>query len=177
MNRINFEASYKLHLCCDKKSKNYSKYIYFDGDLAVATDGHVLIIIPINEICNLSEDQKELLSGKYLDCISYENILKFNQIEITEKGIVAKKATKTGGVSTEEFTFADDVRYPNYKAILTDHKSPVSEIGIDPIRLSNLSKAAGDKIAYLTFNGAEKAIMVHFLESEAKGLIMPCAIE
>lgn len=180
-NRINFNKKYKLHYCCDREDSllPMMQNIFFDKGNAVASDGHILIIAPLEEICNFPIDQKELLDGKFLHRSQYEKILKFDFAEVQEDGIVCKTVSKENSkvvMSETKFLFQMVEKYPDYKKIITDEKESVEQIGLRPNFIIDLSEAAGNKDMIFTFNSPNKAIRVDFEDSNIRGIIMPFMI-
>ena len=65
--RHNFNKGIKLHLACaNEPIRPVMSCIYFKDGYAIASNGKILIKACLNEICNFSEEEKELLEGKLI---------------------------------------------------------------------------------------------------------------
>ena len=131
--RINFNKNCKMHLACsDDDLRPVMQYIYFKGGYAYASDAHILIKNKISEITELiTEDQLNILDGKYLHKSSFQKILTYDTIRITETGIEC-----ITGYSTIEFKFSTDesLKYPSTEvkiAKIKEENSSLSRISLN----------------------------------------------
>ena len=88
--RHNFNKGIKLHLACENNLlRPVMNCIYFKYGYAIASNGMILIKACLNEICNFSEEEKELLEGKLISTNNFKEIIKHTIIEIEEDGFHA----------------------------------------------------------------------------------------
>lgn len=90
--RHNFNKGIKLHLACANANdflRPVMNCIYFKDGYAIASNGKILIKACLNEICNFSEEEKELLDGKLISAKNFKEIIKHTIIEIEEDGFHA----------------------------------------------------------------------------------------
>jgi len=166
-----------MHVCCSNDDFQYAlQHIYFHEGKAIATEGHVLIIVPISEISTFPEEQIKLLEGKFLHFSQYKEILKYDFAEITDQGIVCKTFyNKNANMVMNEmkYPFIDGISYPSYKKILPNGINKIDAIALN-IRLFNMiSQACGIDAISMTFQSKGDPILIEFLHSEAIGVIMP----
>ena len=126
--RYNFNKYAKMNLLCPKDGlRPVLACIYFDEGNAIASDGYVMLVTPVSEISNLSDEDIEKLNGKLIDCNDYKDLLKFDVIKVESDGIVG--IAKTGAETKCLFR---DYHYPNYKAYLEAKKAKN-----DPMKISD----------------------------------------
>jgi len=177
MERYNFLKNVKLWKACEDEDtfRPVLHDIFFDGDNAVASNGHIMAIAPLIEICNLQPLDIGKLNGKLLNSMSYKKIVSYDFIsEIDDDGI-----TCTKDFETAKFLFdKSGSKYPNYKDLIPDKSLELDRISFKPISLMNLCEALGgkDNAVILDFYGASKGIKVTFSDSNKHGLLMPCYI-
>ena len=82
--RHNFNKGIKLHLACANDLRPVMNCIYFKDGYAIASNGMILIKACLNEICNFSGEEKELLEGKLISAKNFKEIIKHTIIEIQE---------------------------------------------------------------------------------------------
>ena len=76
MKRYNFNKNAKLYkVCADDDFRPTMCNVFFDSGKAVASNGHTMIVAPINQISNLNDDMIDKLNGKLLNGKSYKNFL------------------------------------------------------------------------------------------------------
>jgi len=122
--RINFRKDCKMHLACSNDElRLVMNYIYFNDGFAYSSNGHILIKNKLSEITELiSDDQLELLNGKYIHKTSFRKILEYDTVKIIESGIECKS---NSNFSIVEFKFEKDntLKYPNAEVIFKQAKS------------------------------------------------------
>ena len=103
MERYNFDKKAKLYKVCNLNDdfRPTLGNIFFDNGKAVASNGHTMIVAPINQISNLNDDMIEKLNGKLLNGRSYKKLLEYEFIsDIDDEGIICTK-----GFETAKFLF------------------------------------------------------------------------
>ena len=168
--RYNFNKNAKLNLLCPKDElRPLLACIYFDEGNAIASDGYVILVSPVREISNLSDEDIEKLNGKLIDCNDYKDLLKFEVIKVEPDGIVG--IAKTGAETKYIFK---DYHYPNYKAVMdgVNVHDKTQTISFRGAHTGTMCEIMGTEFIILEPNG-NGAIKVTFKDSEAKGLIVP----
>lgn len=137
--RHNFNKGIKLHLACEPVGiRPVMSCIYFKDGYAIASNGKILIKACLNEICNFSEEEKELLEGKLISAKNFKEIIKHTIIEIEKDGFHA--------IYDDwdiKYKFADkDMKYPNYNDIINGFKQGTMEkVLIEPHLLELIADA------------------------------------
>lgn len=117
----------------------------------------ILIKACLNEICNFSEEEKELLEGKLISAKNFKEIIKHTIIEIEEDGFHAiyddwdiKYKFATG-----------DMKYPNYNEVISQFKPGFAEkVLIDPLNIELIADALNER----------RGIRFHFPKDDSKGI-------
>ena len=128
--RHNFNKGIKLHLACENYLiRPVMNCIYFKDGYAIASNGKILIKACLNEICNFSEEEKELLEGKLISAKNFKEIIKHTIIEIEEDGFHA--IYDDWDIKYKFVTV--DMKYPNYNEVISQFKPGFAEkVLIDP---------------------------------------------
>ena len=169
--RYNFNKYAKMNLLCSKDGLRPTlNCIYFDDGNAIATDGHAMLVTPVSEISNLSDEDIEKLNGKLIDGNDYKDLLKFDVIKVESDGIVG--IAKTGAETKYLFK---DYQFPNYKAVMNgvSLQDKTQTISFRGAHTGTMCEIMGTEFIILEPNG-NGAIKVTFKDSEANGLIIPC---
>lgn len=156
--RHNFNKGIKLHLACEPTSiRPVMSCIYFKDGYAIASNDKILIKACLNEICNFSEEEKELLEGKLISAKNFKEIIKYTIIEIEEDGFHAIHYDLD-----IKFKFADiDHKYPNYNEVISQFKPGFAEkVLIDPLNIELIADALD----------ASGGIRFHFPKDDSKGI-------
>lgn len=115
----NFNKKVKMHLACaDDELRPALACIYFKNDFAYASDGHILVRNRLSEISNFSEEEIQALDGKFLSAKSYKEILKYDDVLISEDGLECSK-----GDDKVFFYFKNmqGTKYPNAEKIIEQY--------------------------------------------------------
>lgn len=179
--RINFDKICKMYMACSNNElRPQMQFIYFTNGFAYASDGHILVKNKLSEINNyIPNEQLAILEGKLIHKSSFQKILSYDKIEITETGVVCKTE-----YSSVEFKFGDaDLKYPNAELIFDGAKKnrgSQSKVSVNPTLLYRLSQALysdGKLVMKFSENGMQ-AILIQSGESgiESEGVIMPIMI-
>lgn len=173
-----------LHLVTSTKDsfKEKFEYIQFRDGNFIATDCHILIISPQNEVLPDSIYEK-LPNECYFLNTDWKNskIDKSSYFKI-ENNIIEclNNKCKTLGflrfITKESFESKFGI-YPNVNNVIPDCSEAKNKISFNPILLNNLYLANNRTIMQLDFSSGNRGIRVNFKDSEAKGLIMPILYE
>lgn len=156
--RHNFNKGIKLHLACaNEPIRPVMNCIYFKDGYAIASNGKILIKACLNEICNFSEEEKELLDGKLISAKNFKEIIKHTIIEIEEDGFHAIYDDWS-----IKYRFADgEMKYPNYNEVISCFKQgTVEKILIDPLNIALIADALN----------VRRGIRFHFPKDDSKGI-------
>lgn len=121
-NRYNFFAKARVDTFC-RKDDYYPvlNNILFDGGKAVATNGCVLIVADVSEISNLKQCDIDKLNGHQINSKMYREILKYDNIKVTDEGIECVKHENTQDEIRVVYKFKskqDQSKFVNYKNII-----------------------------------------------------------
>lgn len=156
--RHNFNKGIKLHLACEPVGiRPVMSCIYFKDGYAIASNGKILIKACLNEICNFSEEEKELLEGKLISAKNFKEIIKHTIIEIEKDGFHA--------IYDDwdiKYKFADkEMKYPNYNEVISQFRPGFAEkVLIDPLNIELIADA-------LDVSGGTR---FHFPKVDGKGI-------
>lgn len=158
--RHNFNKGIKLHLACANDFhflRPVMNCIYFKDGYAIASNGKILIKACLNEICNFSEEEKELLDGKLISAKNFKEIIKHTIIEIEEDGFYA--IYDDWDIKYKFVTV--DMKYPNYNKVINQFKPGfVEKVLIDPLNIELIADAMN----------ARGGIRFHFPKDDSKGI-------
>ena len=182
----NFSKKVKLDQLCEHDGvREVFEYIFFNENNAIATDGHVLIVVPIELISNLEQSDIEKLNGHLIHYSVFAKLRKMDALtEITETYIKAHNDV----LHPIEVSFPIEIngveggcKYCDYKKIFYDiyhaKKQISDEICFDSERLNDLCAAVDQYKPIITPNGEHGAIKVRFKEvpyDRIQAAIMPC---
>ncbi len=175
MERRNFSKNAKLYkVCADDDFRPTMCNVFFDSGKAVASNGHTMIVAPINQISNLNDDMIDKLNGKLLNGKSYKKLLVYDFIsDIDDEGI-----TCTKGFETVKFLFDKcSGKYPDYNSVFPTKMGSVPYIGLRGNSLCKLCEAVGQEYAKIEFSDITGAAKVSFRDCDIKGLIMPALVD
>lgn len=165
--------------------------IYCHNGNFVATDGHILVKIPIR-VSSLSDGlsnemtqkAREVLEGRLIHPAQYRELLRYNLLKFENPGEI--RALKINGTTTFEtiFRFSTgkemELTYPNYEALTTFEGAEINEIGINQNVLNRLfscfESLPGVGNWKFSFQAKNRAIHLSSQSEENEGvlgLIMP----
>ena len=156
--RHNFNKGIKPHLACaNDLIRPVMNCIYFKDGYAIASNGKILIKACLNEICNFSEEEKELLDDTLISAKNFKEIIKHDIINIEEDGFHAidddwdiKYKFVTG-----------EMKYPNYNEVISQFRPGFAEkVLIDPLNIELIADA-------LDVSGGTR---FHFPKVDSKGI-------
>ena len=173
---MNTTKTPKLHLAINIKAFNPAmQAIYFDPcGYAVATNSHILVAIPINELNSHFNADFSPLMGKYMSVDTYKLMLKKGNYVVN---ITPEKIELSCGI----YKSLELGKYVTWQNVIPNIDKDKTEapnlLGINPSLLFNLSEALGVDFLEL-YNPAEdkntKALICS--AGNSIGLIMPVYI-
>lgn len=176
--RKNFNKNAQMHLACVKDDLRPAfACVHFKNGFAYASDGIILVRNPISETSTFDEQEAAALDGKSLHMDFYKDMLKYDEVLISEDGVECHK----GG--DKAFFYFTETEMPAFEKVLYDAlHSPtvnISEVGFNMALFQRLSKAMGGKNeTKMTFKGAGKSIIIEPCDetSNTVGLLMPILV-
>lgn len=169
-----------LHLVTSSKDsfKERFEYIQFKDGKFIATDAHILIISPQNEV--LPEYIYEKLPN---ECYFLNSDWKNSKIDKAfyfkiDNNIIECLDNKFKTLGFLRFITKEDYEnkfgiYPDVNKAIPDCSEAKEKISFNPALLNNLYLANNKTKIQLDFSSGNRGIRVKFENSEAKGLIMP----
>jgi hypothetical protein len=179
----------KLHLATGNDSlRQTMQHIQVKNGFCYATDAHILVKVPINEVFGgviTQEDEIYILSKDWKDQKMYKAAYIFKSNNILTA--FDKKMVKLGMLEfMSKETFEDKIgRFPNCESILPEDDKPVVDLGkisFNPSLYSRICEALEDscQLFNLTFFGPNRCILVkHNKQDEFTkgfGMMMPIII-
>lgn len=176
----NFKS--KPHLLCPSDELRPAiSYIYFDKEYLYCTDALALLKQKI-ELHKFEPHEIAFLDGKLLHKNVFKELLRYNFVEITEEGFLAKVSNENK-VLFKFSEFNDLSLLQRMKDVLNEHeKKPLTEIGLNPELLNNIAQAfvCDIKNVKLEFNQKYKGILVTSTDSDYSAdqvaILMPISI-
>ena len=170
--RINFNGNARLYnICAVDTLREAINHIYFDKGNAVCSDGHIMAVFKISEISNLSEEQIKLLEGKFIHHNAFREMLKYNEIVIESDFITAK-----GNGFDVKIPLKSDIKYPNYKKVISDaiaYQGRKEKVVIDSKLLDLLQRCVGSTGSIINMSTGLQGMIVGYPSMESYALIMP----
>jgi hypothetical protein len=170
--RINFNKNAKLHeICAIDELRESMEYVYFDEGNAVCSEGHIMAIFKISEISTIGEEQIKLLEGKFIHRSAFKEMLKYNEIVVESDFITAK-----GNGFDVRFTLKSDIKYPNYKKVISDaiaYQGKKEKVTIDSKLLDLLQRCVGSTGSIINMSTGLQGMIVGYPSMESYALIMP----
>lgn len=178
MAKRNFKT--KAHLACSKSDAQVSmNYVIFEDGNLVAIDGNIILIQSLLGH-GFTQQEIDLLEGKALHRDIFKEIIRYDTIKVTEKGIEAKRGIAEVVYALETLEQQCDYHFVSYKPILPDLSNivEVDSIGFDIKLLSRVKDLTLNPKGHIEFNffGKRKICMIHGVGCDEKILIMPLKI-
>jgi len=174
MEHYNFRKSAKLYLLCKEwHFEDALKCVYFDDGNAIATNGQAILVCPIHEISNLSEEDIKKLQGHLINMHAFKKLLRFNVIRVDGDGIAGLDENANG---ESKYFFTHPV-FPDYKKVMTGSNAKADKATRFMAEyLKIMCDIAENPFAIIEPHGTNAGIKVSFKDSDIKGMIMPCLI-
>jgi hypothetical protein len=158
----------------DQKYRGATASVKFDveGKRIMATDGHILAVVPCEPA---AEDHSVLLSPDTMKQLRAMSKRSKGKLEIRTNG----KIQAVGNGEVASFEPQEAQQFPNVDAVIPKYDEAIATtISIDAALLYTLAQAlipAGDKMyVTLTIRDASSAILVKTKHDGAVGVIAPC---
>lgn len=169
-----------MHLACSNNEiRPAMSCIYFKDGFAYASDGMILVKNRISECSTLDEAEIQALEGKLLHRDFYKDMIKYDDILISEEGI---ECHKNGEKCFFYFsTFGEGVKYPDAEKVLQEALNkpavPLPQFAFNMENIQRLNKALYKcERCVATFKGTNQAIVFDSMDDDVSsiGLFMPC---
>jgi hypothetical protein len=159
------------------------QHILLEKEFAIATDGHILAKVPIenNELAGLLTPKALVTARKMQKTPDLD-------IRLISNTAVIIKMDKNGAHDTSETVElkrceldedGSEPQYPNWKSVISKHQNPF-KFGFDLQNLVNLAQAMGtDKVVLQIDTAAPHTSIIVYpfdLGNRSKGLLMPMRI-
>ena len=200
--RKNFFKEYKLFAACEKADSTINGHlerVYFEHGNAYATDGHILIRVPLSYCTPFEEEQIQALNGfcvhgKILkliygfDVVTIEKTLTTedaydNLLEAAEP-VVYIKAVYQGEQVRFRLEKSDKDFVANFERLLAaeDGWKPLNKVGINTGLLSKISQAINMSSIQMDFTQSDgkifiKSVMEEDQKAGPSAIIMPIQTE
>lgn len=173
--RKNFDKNIKMNIICSK-DKLHPVYscIHFISGFAYATDGVMLVKNRISEISTFDDSEIEALNGKSIHMDFYRDMLKYDEVLISDEGVECHK-----GDNKAFFYFSEFDKKPDFEAVINDamnkQTTPLPQVSFDMRKIKDLNSALGvGNQCIVTFKGVGNAMIVEGIKGENNlGLLMP----
>jgi hypothetical protein len=174
-----------LNLITSKDSlRPQLQYIQLLDSFFNATDCHVLLKVPANEVMN-EEILGQLPKEAYFSSNDWKNskIEKSAYLKLNGSLIecLDRKFNTLGFLPflTQEEFWSKAGKFPSFDQVIPndENKEEILNISINPELLNNLYCANGKDTLQLTFFGKGRGAKIKFKDSSAIGLIMPVTFE
>lgn len=199
---MNFFKEYKLFAACDKADSTLNgntERVYFEHGNAYATDGHILIRVPLSYCTPFEEEQRQALNGfcvhaKILkliygfDVVTVERTLTTedaydNLLEAAEP-VVYIKAVYQGEQVRFRLEKSDKDFVANFERLMASGEGwkPLNKIGINTGLLSKISQAINMSSIQMDFTQSDgiifiKSVMEEDQKAGPSAIIMPIQTE
>lgn len=180
MNKFNLDI-----LCVKDDLRPIMEYVLVGKEVCVATDAHVLGVVPTNSIFD-----EEFISGipETPILIHREDWKKMMQYDVAtwkvEGEVVKCLSSKKRDLLFEVDTQENVGKYPNWEGVipkLEDRNVELIHIGINLELATKLQKAMGWTSTWIQFTGVNKAVYCRSVKEDerksgAYGIVMPVLI-
>lgn len=174
---MTIEKIYKLDKVFPPKKRRLSSYergILVQDGQAIATDGHILAVVPVTDY---QDDSPGVISPEVIS-EGRKLFKKFSEITFSNN---EKTTLELGGPSFDH-PLDETGRFPNWPAVFpAKDEEPVIRIGLNARLLKTLSDALGTETLELAIYGAKNGIVVTPMRKEGddvtRGMIMPYQIK
>ena len=185
--RVNFHKQFQLHKLCAKDDfRPVMQNVYFKDGYAFVTDAYAAVKAKVSDICNLPEEQQEMLNGHGIYAKHFELILKANFIQVskTGEGDTEKVTITVLGENNNkiDIPMVNDMKYPDIDKVLTtdpENDNHLSCVGFNYHLLGLLKAAMGITSGRIEFHftgRGQNPIQVRsndILGLDIQGIIMP----
>jgi len=184
------KTNFKLHLSAGKDAlRPAMTFILLTQKEFVATDAHIMSIVPNNRI--LEDDSIALIpsNGLLIEAKMWKTIYNANHISLSLDGnkyFITGMFNNKPDITYELQKNDDDYNFPNWEQVIPNNSpsEDVSFVGINHKLLNNLGQALDLENFKLYFNGQNKPIVCKpainyvqdYINENQYGIIMPYRI-
>lgn len=187
-NTVNFQPEYKLWNACAKESygRPVIEYVFFRGGYAYASNGNILVRVPLNLCTTFDEETIERLDGFAIHASILKRIVKYDKVDVSHEIIKRDGVEKVVAVliawkeeNCIKVYLADNmsVTPPNFEDVLQmpSEVTTISQIGMYLNHTDTLTAAMGTKFLKMTFTKKDGKIFAYPVkkDNESVGVIMP----
>ena len=187
----NFQPEYKLWKACAKEDmRSVLEYVHFKDGYAYASDGYVLVRVPLSVCTTLDDEQIELLNGFAIHAPLLKMLVGFEKIQVghiasTVNGVekILAQIVATSGDNIVSVTLSDNlaVTPPDFEKVMSfnGEREPVSNIGLYGDRVKIIADAMGANRLELKFRSSKDGVLISPAndESDVIGMIMPFMLD
>ena len=185
---INFQKEYKLWMACAKDNdvRPVLEYVFFRGGYAYASDGWVLVRVPLDLCTTFDEEQRDLLDGYAIHGQLLKQLVKYEKVSVGHEIVNRDGVDKSlavlvaeSGYNIVKIYLSDNlsVTPPDFNRIFEKQEDATSivKIGMNPDRVSAIAGALGTKSLKMLFTKESDRVFVHPIdeENESVGVVMP----
>lgn len=174
----------KLNLICANDAlRPVMSYVKVTKDVMVATDAHVLGVVPTSKLFDDDFISKIPEGGMLIHKDDFAKIISGTNTVWKGDGVLKIIVKNKRDILVETETEDNIGKYPYWEAIIPTEKDRLAQlnaIGVNFELASSLQKALGFYSSKLTFSGVSKAIYVTDStekDEESYGVIMPVNIK
>lgn len=163
-------------------------HIYCDNGFMVASNGYLIVKVPLSISSIDHEKAKECLDGYFIHPVQYREIIKQDMLQF-EKGLI--KGTRNVDLCSVKTDFhlqpsgrgKDNLIFPDYQKIMDFKSGSINKIGLNLSKLDIINrvfKGVLDMNFAMIFQARNKAIHIKPLEEEFEGvhaMIMPVILK
>ena len=135
--KINFKGR-PDYACSTDKLRPIMNYIYFHKGNMVATDGHILIKIPLH--LSLHQDHSEDLEGYVVHPKQYREIIKHPVVKISKGMITGLSDGYSVDYRLKSAAEIEGNGYPDYENVTGYKSADINKIGVDSNKFNQISK-------------------------------------
>lgn len=168
-----------IHLACqDDEMRPNFRFIEIKKGIAHATNGNFLVKMELEKVSDLTNEQIELLNGKYIHMEAWKEIHKADIIEFTEDGFSCwnkgiKKVYEYGEPVGEFFTIDSVI-----VGIKSKGEVEVGRIAYNPKMIATIAKIFESNTLFFSFSGPSSGTVVYpSYDCGMFAILMPCMLD
>ena len=173
-------VKHALHKVCGKDELRPAfDYIWFHNGFSYATNGHVAVKIPTNEIFTNDDEACKLLDGKLIHLDIWRMMVFGKHCLVSTDGFIKFALNSKQLPSlTVPFSPQNEMKMPNIDSVWMEKKDaqPLHRIGVNPTILKNATDALAISTADLYLQAENKAILVTHRSTDGQAIVMPVMI-
>jgi len=170
---------YNLSLACSKDSMQPSMnnvFIDKENNLAVATDGHIMVWVELTEIFE-SELIEHLQHGDFIHMEDWALMSKADFIHLDGKDMIELEFKKKRNKFIKILRNTGDT-FPNYKSVIPESfNESISTVRIDLKRAETIQKIMECTGVTFEFSGISSAIKCTNIQNNVEAVLMPMRLD